>query len=38
VYYGLPTTWAPESEEIIVEEVHRQLDEMQASKVGNHSP
>jgi len=25
VYYGLPTVWAPESEELIVEEVHGQL-------------
>jgi hypothetical protein len=24
VYYGLPTTWAPESEDLIVEEVRRQ--------------
>jgi hypothetical protein len=25
VYYGLPTVWAPESEDMIIEEVHRQL-------------
>ncbi len=25
VYYGLPTTWAMESEDMIIEEVHRQL-------------
>jgi hypothetical protein len=25
VYYGLPTTWAPESEDLIVQEVHRKL-------------
>ncbi len=25
IYYGLPTTWAPEVEELIVKEVHRQL-------------
>jgi len=25
IYYGLPASWAPESEEMIVEEVHRQL-------------
>jgi neutral ceramidase len=25
VYYGLPTAWAPESEDLIVAEVHRQL-------------
>jgi hypothetical protein len=25
VYYGLPTVWAPESEDMIVEEVHRQV-------------
>ncbi len=26
VYYGLPTTWAPEVEEVILREVHRQAD------------
>jgi hypothetical protein len=25
VYYGLPTAWAPDSEQMIVEEVHRQV-------------
>ncbi|MBL7042268.1 MAG: neutral/alkaline non-lysosomal ceramidase N-terminal domain-containing protein [Pirellulaceae bacterium] len=25
VYYGLPTVWAPESEDMIIDEVHRQL-------------
>jgi hypothetical protein len=25
VYYGLPTTWAPEVEKVIVDEVHRQV-------------
>ncbi len=25
LYYGLPTSWAPESEDLIVDEVHRQL-------------
>jgi hypothetical protein len=25
VYYGLPTRWAPEVEELIVAEVHRQI-------------
>jgi hypothetical protein len=27
VYYGLPTAWAPESEDLIVQEVHRQVDQ-----------
>jgi neutral ceramidase len=27
LYYGLPTTWAPESEDLIVHEVHRQLSQ-----------
>ncbi|MCL4207840.1 MAG: neutral/alkaline non-lysosomal ceramidase N-terminal domain-containing protein [Pirellulaceae bacterium] len=27
LYYGLPTGWAPESEDLIVHEVHRQLDQ-----------
>ncbi len=26
IFYGLPTTWAPELEERIVKEVHRQAD------------
>ena len=26
VYYGLPTAWAPESEDLIVQEVHRQVE------------
>ncbi len=26
LYYGLPTSWAPESEDLIVDEVRRQLD------------
>jgi neutral ceramidase len=26
VYYGLPAPWAPETEEMIVKEVHRLLD------------
>jgi len=25
IYYGLPTTWAPELEEMIIKEVHRQV-------------
>ena len=27
VYYALPTKWAPEVEELIVKEVHRQVEE-----------
>jgi hypothetical protein len=25
VYYGLPTVWAPDSEDVVVKEVHAQL-------------
>lgn len=32
VYYGLPTVWAPEVEELIVKEVKRQAAEVQAAK------
>jgi len=32
VYYGLPTTWAPEVEERIVNEVKRQATEVRAAK------
>ena len=32
VYYALPTTWAPEIEELIVREVHRQVDETRRPK------
>ena len=33
VYYGLPSAWAPDVEALIVEEVHRQLEN---SDSGNH--
>jgi hypothetical protein len=36
VYYGLPTIWAPEVEETILAEVHRQVDKAQTANNPTH--